>query len=153
MQTGCDTVQTVLIGVVRSHVPARQAARQSFSFNGELQAGGNSICLCFWSALMTPPEGHPGQLAYTFVICIISTSHTQISTFLVCCYSTYLSLWSEPKHKRITRSVGPIVFELPILSGQASGLNMEDCIQRKVAPLSHIHSNNTTLTSFYPRFY
>ncbi len=28
------------------------------------------------SALMAPPEGHPGQLAYTFVICILSTSRT-----------------------------------------------------------------------------
>jgi hypothetical protein len=27
-----------------------------------------------WSTLMTPPEGHPGQHAYTFVIRILSTS-------------------------------------------------------------------------------
>jgi hypothetical protein len=30
-----------------------------------------------WSALVTPPEGHPGQHAYTFVICVLSTYRKQ----------------------------------------------------------------------------
>jgi hypothetical protein len=34
-----------------------------------------------------PPEGHPGQLAYTFLICILSTSFILVSIFSVCCYS------------------------------------------------------------------
>ncbi len=34
-----------------------------------------------------PPEGHPGQLAYTFLICILSTSFISVSIFSVCCYS------------------------------------------------------------------
>ncbi len=40
-----------------------------------------------WSALMTPPEGQPGQHAYTVLICILSTSLTSVSNFFVCCYS------------------------------------------------------------------
>jgi hypothetical protein len=31
-RTDCGTAQTVLLGGVRSHVPARPAARQSFSY-------------------------------------------------------------------------------------------------------------------------
>jgi hypothetical protein len=46
----------LFLGAARSKIPAWPAARQSFS--RELQAGGNSICLCLcltaWSALITP---------------------------------------------------------------------------------------------------
>ncbi len=35
----------------------------------------------------TPPKGNPGQLAYTFLICILSTSFISVSIFSVCCYS------------------------------------------------------------------
>jgi hypothetical protein len=54
-----------------------------------------------WSDLMTPPEGHPGQHAYTFMIRILSTSAslTSISIFSVCCYSRYLSHWFQPGSK------------------------------------------------------
>jgi hypothetical protein len=45
------TLQTVLSGAVCSHITARPAARQSFSLSGELQAGGNSICLCLTEVL------------------------------------------------------------------------------------------------------
>ncbi len=34
-----------------------------------------------------PPEGHPGQLAYTFLIRILSTSFISVSIFSVCCFS------------------------------------------------------------------
>jgi hypothetical protein len=47
--------------------------------SGELLAGGNSLCLCLAAVLLRPPEGHPGQLEYTFdsvEIRILSTSRT-----------------------------------------------------------------------------
>ncbi len=40
-----------------------------------------------WRTLLTPPEGHRGQLAYTFLIRILSTSFISVSIFSVCCYS------------------------------------------------------------------
>ncbi len=39
------------------------------------------------SALMTNPECHPGQQAYTFLIRILSTSFISVSIFSVCFYS------------------------------------------------------------------
>jgi hypothetical protein len=53
-QKDCGTVQTVLLGAVRAHVPAQQAAKQSFSYkfiDGEMQAGRNSICFCLTGVL------------------------------------------------------------------------------------------------------
>ncbi len=73
------TGQTVLLWAVRSHVPVLLAAMAELQLYVEsCRLGGYSICLCFnWNAFMTPlPEGHPGQLAYTFVILILSTPHT-----------------------------------------------------------------------------
>jgi hypothetical protein len=60
-QQGCGTVQTGLLGAVRSHVPAWPVFRNSFS--GELQAGGNSICLC---ALMAPQKATVDSLYLHF---------------------------------------------------------------------------------------
>ena len=34
-----------------------------------------------------PPECHPAQQAYTFLIRILSTSFISVSIFSVCCYS------------------------------------------------------------------
>ncbi len=74
-QTLCGTVQTVLLGAVRSHLPALPAARQIFSYKWGASGWGECHMFMFdWSARMTPPEDHPGQLAYTFVIRILSTS-------------------------------------------------------------------------------
>jgi hypothetical protein len=54
----------------------------------ELQAGGNSLCLYLTECSFDLTEGHPGQLVYTFVIDVLSTSHSYISTFQhFCCYS------------------------------------------------------------------
>ncbi len=86
------TVQTVLLGGVRSHVLARPAGRASV-ISGELQAGGNSTCLCLTGVLLWPPEAHPGQHAYTFGIRILSTTLSSFSIFSLCCCSMYLSLW------------------------------------------------------------
>ncbi len=43
------------------------------------------------SALMTPPECHPGQQAYTFLICILSTSFISVSISLSAVTLGYLS--------------------------------------------------------------
>ncbi len=46
------------------------------------------------NALMTPPECHPGQQAYTFLIRILSTSFISVSNFSVFCYSRVsISAW------------------------------------------------------------
>ncbi len=51
--------------------------------SGELQAGGSSSCLCLTGVLFWPPEGHPGQLTCTFVICILS--------YILCLLLLYVS--------------------------------------------------------------
>jgi hypothetical protein len=54
------------------------------------RGGGASICLCVTERVLgrsiDPPEGHPGQLAYTFVICTATMALTQFSTFSGHCY-------------------------------------------------------------------
>ncbi len=47
------------------------------------------------SILMTPPEGHTVQHAYTSVIRILSASVTSVSSFSVWCCSRYVSLQSK----------------------------------------------------------
>ncbi len=55
------TGHTVL-GAVRSHVPARPAARQSFQLKiGSCRLGVKVYVLCVTGVLLWPPEGHPGQ--------------------------------------------------------------------------------------------
>jgi hypothetical protein len=64
--------------------------------SGELKAGGGyQMFMSDWSAIMTLPEGYPGQNAYTFVIFILSLSLTSVSIFSVCCCCRYVSLWTE----------------------------------------------------------
>ncbi len=47
-----------------------------------------------------PPEGHPGQHAYTFLIRILSTSLSSVSIFSVCCSSSVsismAETWATP---------------------------------------------------------
>jgi hypothetical protein len=51
--TDCGTIQNVSLGAVRSHLPTRLDAMQSFIYKcGELQAAGNSICLCLTGVLL-----------------------------------------------------------------------------------------------------
>ncbi len=50
------------------------------------------------SALITPPECHPRQQAYTFLIRILSTSFISVSIFSVCCYSRVSILMRLPFH-------------------------------------------------------
>jgi hypothetical protein len=53
--------------------PGGQLPGRASVISGELQAGGNNICLCLTGELLLR-EGHPGQLAHTFVIRILTTS-------------------------------------------------------------------------------
>jgi hypothetical protein len=52
-----------------------------------LLSGCETILKTCWSKRIGPPEGNPGQLAYTFLIRILSTSFISVSIFSVCCYS------------------------------------------------------------------
>ncbi len=69
-QTDCCTVQTV-----SCYIRALPSARQSFSYKWGAAGWGGIIfvyvCLEYSD---DPPEGHPGQLAYTFLIRVLSPS-------------------------------------------------------------------------------
>ncbi len=57
-------------------------SRSSF-ISWKLKAGGKHLFSVYgWQALMTPPEGHSGQHAYTFLIRILSPSLTSVFNFL-----------------------------------------------------------------------
>ncbi len=75
-----------------------QLPGRSSVISGELQAGGIAYVYVWLECSYDSSEGQPGQLAYTFVIRILSTSYTYISTFSVCCYSKYLSRWFCPRN-------------------------------------------------------
>ncbi len=47
-----------------------------------------------------PSEGNPGQLAYTFLNCILSTSFISVSIFSVCCYSRVSISMVGPERQR-----------------------------------------------------
>ena len=55
-RTDCSTVQTVLLGAVHSMYWPAQLPGRSSVISGELQAGGNSICLCLTGVLLWPPK-------------------------------------------------------------------------------------------------
>jgi len=91
------TVQSVLLGPVHSNVPPRPVVRQSFSLQvGSCRLGGTVyVHVLLKCSYDPPPEGHPGQLAYSSVIRIhpINVSHQNFNIISFCCYSRYLSLW------------------------------------------------------------
>ncbi len=61
-------------------------------------------------ALITP-ECRPGQLAYTFLICILSTSLTSVSIFSVCCYSSVsISVGSTVRVSVVCRHSPPFFY-------------------------------------------
>ena len=77
-------MQTVLLGAVRTHVPARPAAGQSFCYKWVAASWVEWYMFMFdWSALTTP-EGYTGQLTCTFVICILS--------YILCLLLLYVSI-------------------------------------------------------------
>ncbi len=70
------------------------AGRTSF-ISGELKDGGIAYVYVGLERSYDPPECHPGQQAYTFVIDLLSTSLTSVSIFPVSCCSRYVSLWQR----------------------------------------------------------
>jgi hypothetical protein len=88
-RTDCDTAHPVLLNrLSKVNTNCGWPGRSSF-ISGELKGGeGYHILMSDWRAIMTPPEGHPGQHVYTFLIRILSTSLSSVSIFSVCCYSS-----------------------------------------------------------------
>ncbi len=52
----------------------------------------------FYTWSYDPPEGHPGQLRYTLLFRILSTSLTSVSIFSACCCSRSTTLCRLPSH-------------------------------------------------------
>jgi hypothetical protein len=65
--------------------------------SGELQAGGGIVYVQVWlECPYDPPEGHPGQHAYTFLIHVLSMYLTSVSIFSVCAaLGVYLYGWGS----------------------------------------------------------
>jgi hypothetical protein len=80
-----------------------------------------------WSALMTPQKRTSWTACVHFrdLYHIDGSNSSKFQHFLSAVTLRIYLCGQDPNTKRITRSVGPIVFELPILSGHASGLNIE----------------------------
>jgi hypothetical protein len=58
------------------------------------------------------PVGYQGQYAYTFMICILYTPLTSVSSFSVCCCSRFVSLWIQQfKHLKLQEQ-GSICIQL-----------------------------------------
>jgi hypothetical protein len=88
-RTDCDTAHPVLLNrLSKVNTSCGPAGRSSF-ISGELKGGeGYHILMFDWRAIMTPPEGHPGEHAYTFLIRILSTFLSSVSISSVCYYSS-----------------------------------------------------------------
>ncbi len=59
----------------------------------KLGKGGIAYVYVWLDRSYDPPEGCPGQQAYTFVIRNLRMSLTSVSIFSVCCCSRYVSQW------------------------------------------------------------
>jgi hypothetical protein len=79
--------------------PGQLPGRSSI-ISGELQAGGNSICLCLTGVFLLPPRRPPWTACIHNVIRILSTSRTShLKNFNILCllFSRYLSRWSRSR--------------------------------------------------------
>ncbi len=88
-----------VVGGVRSHVPARPAARQSFSCKWGAAGWGESMYLCLTGVLLWLPRRPPWTVCIHFHDSYpVDISHplTSVSSFSVCCCSRHLSLWPGP---------------------------------------------------------
>jgi hypothetical protein len=73
-RTNCGTRLFYLGLSIFMYRPGQLPGRSSV-ISGQLQAGGNSIFYVWLECpYFNPPEGLPGQIVYTFVICILWTS-------------------------------------------------------------------------------
>jgi hypothetical protein len=92
------------------YCPAQLPGRSSV-ISGSCRLRGISYVYVWLECSYDPPKGQSGQLAHTFVIHILLTSCTYISTFSVCCYSRYLSRWISVYHLSLS-----FLFDLSICS-------------------------------------
>ncbi len=96
-RTDCCPAHPVLLNQLSKVNTSCGLARQIFIYQwGAEVCGVQHIFMSDWRALVTPPEGHPGQLAYTFLIRILQTSFVSVSIFSVCCYSRVSISMSVP---------------------------------------------------------
>ena len=87
-RTDCCPAHPVLLNRLSKVNTSCGLGRQIFIYQwGAEVCGVQHIFMSDWRALMTLTEGHPGQLAYTFLIRILQTSFISVSIFSVCCYS------------------------------------------------------------------
>jgi hypothetical protein len=88
-RTDCDIAHPVLPNRLSKVNSSCGLALQIFIFMWGAEGGERChILMSGWRAIMTPPEGHPGQHAYTFLIRILSTSLSSVSIFSARCYSS-----------------------------------------------------------------
>ncbi len=109
--TDCVPVQTVLLGAVHFHVPARPAARQ-ISYKWVAADWGNSICLCLTRVFLWPPRKPP------WIVCIhfrdsypIDVSHLNFNIFSVLLLQVSISVLSP--HSPPSPSSLPSLFATP----------------------------------------
>jgi hypothetical protein len=68
---------------------------------------------------MTPPEYHPGQQAYTFLIRILSTSFISVSIFYVCCYSRVSRIYLKGRtFQRLRLHNDPVLYDASVRIAQ-----------------------------------
>ncbi len=72
--------------------PLRLGPADLYFLVGSWKLGWTAYVYVWLERSYDPPECHPGQQAYTFVIHLLST-YTSVSIFSVCCCSRYVSLW------------------------------------------------------------
>ncbi len=98
---GCkQTVTTVTRLVAEKPVIERKYQLQPRPADLHLLVGswklGGIVYVYVWlERSYDPPECHPVQQAYTFVIRLLSTFLTSVSIFSVSCCSRYVSLWND----------------------------------------------------------
>ncbi len=73
--------------VIESKYKLRPSLADLHLVVGELKSAEMAYIYVWLESSYDPPEGHPGQLAYTFLICILWTFFISVSIFSVCCYS------------------------------------------------------------------
>ncbi len=82
-RTDCCAAHPVLLNRLSKVITSCGLGRQIFIYQWRAEVCGvQHIFMSDWRALMTPPAGHPGQLAYTFLIRILQTSFISVFNFL-----------------------------------------------------------------------
>ncbi len=130
--------KTVLLGAVLSHVPARPATRQSFSYKWGAAGWGEKYMFMFdWSALIPPPPRRPPWTAWVHFrdSYRIEVSHLNVS--ILCQLLLLISI-----------SVGwpvPIWFFLAVQSSEMKWLR-QSYMRRSVT--KYVHADKSGFESF-----